>query len=291
MYDNKPSIADWLLMLLLAIVWGASFIFIKRAVEIYEPIQMAMWRMVLAMLVYLPFAFIYWKKINWKNWKYYALVAFLGSAIPNFLFAVAQQHIDSSLAGVLNSLAPLFTLMIGLSFFSQRFNTIQLVGVLIGFVGAVILITGNKSSGSGSNWIFAALCALGPMCYAINSIMVKKYLQDEHPAALAAGSFMVTGILFIAGLWWSGGIEVAINHPKGFAGLGYILYLAGVGTALASIGYFRLIQRTGALFATSVTYLIPITAMILGAIDGELLGWADYLGMGVILTGIYLTRN
>ena len=117
-------------MFLLASVWGASFLFIKRSVQIYNPVQMAMWRMVFATVLYLPIAAAFWSKIDWKRWKALVVVAFCGSAIPNFLFAVAQQHVNSSLAGILNSLTPLFTLIIGVTFFQMVFVRDKILGVL-----------------------------------------------------------------------------------------------------------------------------------------------------------------
>jgi drug/metabolite transporter (DMT)-like permease len=291
MSERQPVLLDWLLLLVLALIWGASFIFIKRAVQVYDPVQMAMWRMVLATLIYIPVAAVYWSRINWKYWKYFVAVAFFGSAIPNFLFAVAQRHVDSSLAGVLNALAPLFTLLIGMSFFANQFKRAKIIGVLIGLAGAIILILGNQSSSVEGNWFFAALCALATLCYAINANLVQQYLKDQHPAVIASAAFMLSGILFFAGLWASDGYQVAIQHPKGLSSLGYILYLSSLGTVGGSILYFWLLQRTSAIFATSVTYLLPVIAIALGALDGEALGLADYLGTSIILTGVYLTRN
>jgi drug/metabolite transporter (DMT)-like permease len=132
---------------------------------------------------------------------------------------------------------------------------------------------------------------LATVCYAINANTVNAYLRDVHPAAISSAAFLLTGALFMAGLWWSGGWEVAWTHPDGRKALGYIFYLSALGTVAASILYFRLMQRTSAVFATSVTYLLPVAAMLLGMFDGEEIGWMDVGGMGVILTGLYLARK
>lgn len=286
--SRQPSSLDWFALFLLAAVWGASFLFIKRSVQVFDPVQMAMWRMVLATAVYLPIAAAYWSKIDWKRWKWLVVVAFCGSAIPNFLFAVAQQHVASSLAGVLNSLTPLFTFVIGVLFFNMTFTSNKLLGLVLGLLGASVLIFFNSSSALSGNALYAALCALATVCYAINANTVNRHLRDLHPAAIASAAFVLTGGLFVGGLWWSGGWTAVQTHPEGWKGLGYVFYLAAIGTVAGSIGYFWLLQRAGAIFATSVTYLLPVTAMLLGVADGETVGMADLAGTGIILAGLYL---
>ncbi len=291
MSNRPPATLDWVLLFLLTLIWGASFIFIKRSVAIYSPMQMAMWRMVLALAVYLPIAAVFWSKIDWKRWKALAIVAFCGSAIPNFFFAVAQQHVSSSLAGVLNSLTPLFTLVLGVAFFQMIFNKYKVLGVALGLAGAALLILFNSSSAVEGNWFYATLCAGATVCYAINANVVNRHLRDLHPAAIASAAFVITGSLFLVGLWWSGGWSAAMQHPEGMKGLGYIFYLSAMGTVGGSILYFWLLQRTSAIFATSVTYLLPVAALALGALDGEAIVFTDLAGTGVILTGVYLARQ
>lgn len=291
MSNRPPAALDWVVLLLLALIWGASFLFIKRSVAIFSPIQMAMWRMVLAWAVYLPIAALFWSKIDWRRWRALLVVAFCGSAIPNFLFAVAQQHVSSSLAGVLNALTPLFTLILGVAFFQMVFSRNKVLGVALGLAGAGMLIFFNSSSAVSGNWFYAILCAGATVCYAINANTVNRHLRDQHPAAIASAAFMITGGLFLLGLWWSGGWQVAQAHPGGWHGLGYIAYLSVMGTVGGSILYFWLLQRTSAIFATSVTYLLPITALTLGALDGEAVGLTDVAGTGVILAGVYLARK
>ena len=290
--SNRPPVTlDWFILLLLTVVWGGSFLFIKKWVQIFSPMQMAMWRMVMATAIYLPVAALFWSKIDWKRWKPLLVVAFCGSAIPNFMFAVAQQHVSSSLAGVLNALTPLFTLILGVVFFQMIFLREKLLGVVLGLAGAAVLILFNSSSAVSGNAFYAALCALATLCYAINANVVNRYLRDQHPAGIASAAFVITGILFIIGLWWSGGWSAARQHKDGLEGLGYIFYLAAMGTVGGSILYFWLLQRTSAIFATSVTYLIPIAALILGSADGESIGFTDLAGTGVILAGVYLARK
>ncbi|GAB4490705.1 MAG: DMT family transporter [Saprospiraceae bacterium] len=291
MSSRPPYALDWFLLFVLAVVWGASFLFIKKSVAIFSPMQMAMWRMVLATVIYLPVAMLFWSKIDWRRWKPLVVVAFCGSAIPNFLFAVAQQHVNSSLAGVLNSLTPLFTLMLGVAFFDMKFTSRKIVGVILGLAGAAMLILFNSKSGMSGNVFYASLCALATVCYAVNANTVNRWLRVQHPAAIASAAFVLTGWTFVAGLWLSGGWEAAHTHERGLEGLGYIAYLSILGTVGGSILYFWLLQRTTAIFATSVTYLLPVAAIFLGAFDGEVIGWLDLLGTAVILAGLYIASK
>jgi drug/metabolite transporter (DMT)-like permease len=278
-------------MVSLAAVWGASFLFIKKAVHVFSPIQTAMWRMALVTVIYIPVAIYYRSKINWRQWKPLAIVAFCGSAIPNFFFAIAQRHVNSGLAGALNSLTPLFTLLLGVFFYNMQTTRQKVLGVFLGLTGAIGLILFNSQSDTPSNGWYAGLCALATICYAINANSVNKHLRDMHPAAIGAAAFMVTGFFFIVGLWWSGGLEVAFQHPEGMKALGYVFYLALVGTAIGNVLYFLLIQRTNAIFATSVTYLVPVMSMMLGVFDGETVSLTDVAATGVILTGLYIARK
>lgn len=289
--SREPAALEWLMMILLGLVWGASFLAIKRSVEVFTPLQMAMWRMVLATLVYLPIAAAFWSKIDWKRWKPMVVVAFCGSAIPNFFFAIAQQHVNSSLAGVLNSLTPLFTLIIGVSFFQMKVGWARALGIVVGLAGAILLVLFNSNTAASGNAFFAVLCVLATVCYAINANTVGRYLQDQHPAGIASAAFVLTGGLFLIGLWYSGGWTAVQQHPDGWKGLGYVFYLSAVGTVGGSILYFWLLQRTSPIFATSVTYLLPITAIALGVFDGEKISTTDVAGTAVILTGLYLARK
>jgi len=289
---TRPPVAfDWLLMLSLAAVWGGSFFFIKHAVQIFEPMQMAMWRMALSTTLYLPVALAFWSKIDWTRWRALLSVAFFGSAIPNLLFAIAQQHVTSGLAGVLNSLTPLFTLIIGVGFFQMSFTRYKILGVALGMSGAILLILFNSKSGASGNAFFATLCAVATVCYAINANVVNRHLRDMHPAAIASAAFILTGLLFWIGIWLSGAWTAVQTREHGWQGLGYVFYLAALGTVGGNILYFLLIQRTSALFATSVTYLLPIFAMLVGIFDGETLGAMDVAGTGVILAGVYIARR
>jgi drug/metabolite transporter (DMT)-like permease len=286
-----PSTKDWLTMFGLAFVWGFSFLFIKRSVAIFTPIQMLSWRMVMAFLAYVPVAIAYWSRIRWQKWYFYLLVALCGSAIPNLIYGFAQQHVSSSLAGILNALTPLFTLVTGYLIFKMQVTRNKVAGILMGLVGAIVLVVFNAKSGVSGQFLYAAMCAFATVFYALNSNIIGTKLQGHHPAAIASASFMLLGPFAIGMLVGSGGIEAAYTHPRGWEGVGYLAFLGIVGTALASIIYFDLLQKTNTLFATSVTFLLPVMSMLIGAWDGEPVGISDVLATGIILGGLYLARK
>ncbi len=288
---HMPGTRAWLTMFGLAFVWGFSFLFIKRSVAIFTPIQMLSWRMVMAFLAYVPFAIAYWSRIQWRHWRLYLMVALCGSAIPNLLYGFAQQHVSSSLAGILNSLTPLFTLITGYLIFQMKVTRYKIAGILMGLAGAIVLVLFNASSGLEGQFYYAALCAFATVFYALNSNIIGSSLQGHHPAAIASASFMLLGPLAIGMLIGSGGVEAALTHPRGMAGVGYLAFLGVVGTALASIVYFDLLQKTSTLFATSVTFLLPVMSMLIGAYDGEPIGPIDVLATAIILGGLYLARK
>ncbi len=288
---QPPGTRAWITMFSLAFVWGFSFLFIKRSVAIFSPVQMLSWRMTMATLAYIPFAVVYWSKIQWKYWYYFLAVALCGSAIPNLMYAFAQQHVSSSLAGILNALTPLFTLILGVLLFQMKANVYKVAGILLGLTGAVVLVFFNAKSAVSGHLGYALICALATIFYGLNSNIIGSKLKGHHPAAIAAASFMLLGIPSVLMMVGSGGWEAVTAHPRGWEGLGYLAFLGMVGTALASIVYFDLLQKTSTLFATSVTFLLPVMSMLIGAWDGESIGWVDVLASGMILGGLYLARK
>ena len=281
------------MLLLLTLMWGTSFLLIKKSLLVFSPVEAAFMRMGLATLAYLPFAAIFYKKIDWSKWPALLVVSLCGSGIPNFLFALAQTRISSSLSGILNSLTPLFTLVFGVLFFQMALSRYKVIGVLLGLAGAVLLILFGRglSAPMGGESYFALFCVLAAMCYALNSNTVAKYLQGMHPAAIGAASFFLTGPVYIAGLFLSGAWNTIQTHPAPWSAVGCLAYLAVVSTALASMLYFHLLQRTNAIFATSVTYLLPIMAILFGILDGETVTTVHLGGTALILGGLYLARK
>tara|TARA_R110002050_G_scaffold11122_2_gene37843 strand:+ start:44330 stop:45088 length:759 start_codon:yes stop_codon:yes gene_type:complete len=249
-------------------------------------------RIFLVFLVLIPATIKHGSALKSGNrWSFLA-VGIFGSALPYFLFVTAQTEISSSLSGILNSLTPLFTLIFALAFFHQKIRLISIAGVSLGLIGAIGLIYFSAEHAVAQSFtIYMILPIIASASYGINVNIIKSSLQNINPVAVTALSFVMVGPF--AGIYLLGFSDFLthINQPGGWEAFGYISILAVIGTALAVLIFNMLIQYTTALFASSVTYLIPIIAILWGVIDGEEFNLIQLLFAGVILAGISLIRS
>ena len=219
------------------------------------------------------------------------LVGFLGTGIPSFMYAIAITRIPSATAGILNSMTPIWTLLIGLAFYATVFKRSQLVGVLLGLIGAIALIVFDSESLRLTFDVFALLILVGTLCYGFSGNIVQRYCQDMNPLVLTAFSFFAIGGFALIILLTSDFIQVMQTHPEAWWSFTAVAVLSIFGTVMANVLFYRLIQNTNAVFASSVSYLIPVTAIIWGLVDAEVLTWLHYSGMILILLGIYQLRK
>ena len=276
----------------LSLIWGSSFILMKRGLEVFPPNEIASLRIFLVFLVLLPSTIKHFSALKPSNRWAFLSVGILGSALPYFLFVTAQTQISSSLSGILNSLTPLFTLMFALAFFKQKIRPISMVGVSLGLVGAIGLIYFSAEHAvSQSFTIYMLLPIIASASYGLNVNIIKTYLQNINPVAVTALSFALVGPF--AGIYLLGFSDFTthIQEPNGLSSFGYISILAVFGTAMAVLIFNMLIKHTTALFASSVTYLIPIIAILWGLLDGEQFNLTQLLFVGVILAGISMIRS
>ena len=288
--ETIPPLA-WIILGLLALTWGSSFILIKKGLIAFSPQQIAGLRISVAFIAFLPVFFKYAKKIDWSNWKALALVGFFGVFFPAFLFPMAQTHLSSAVAGVLGALTPLFTLFLGVLFFSFPVSKQKMIGVIVGFLGAGILVLSEEGSGTTANILYGLYVVLATFMYATVNNVLKAKLQNMSPVATSAASFMIIGIPGLITLFSSGFISVLETHPQGWASFGYVVILSLFSTVMATLLYFKLIQLTTPIFGSMVNYLVPIVALSWGILDGEILVLMQILGMVLILFGIYISRK
>jgi drug/metabolite transporter (DMT)-like permease len=282
----------WVILAGLALTWGSSFILIKRGLEVFSSDEVGALRISITFLFLAPVALTRIKKISLRDWKYLFLVGLIGSGLPAFLFAKAQTGIDSSLAGILNSLTPLFTLIISLSFFSFKARWFNIAGVLIGLAGAIGLISVSGGRSFEFNFHYAIYIIVATICYATNVNLVKYKLPDISAVTITALSFLIIGLPVLAYLvFFTDFTRQLSTEPEALTGLGYIAVLSVVGTGLALIAFNKLVKLASPVFAASVTYLIPLVAVTWGAIDGEKLGAGSYIWMAFILLGIFLVNK
>ena len=282
---------NFLILGLVSLVWGSSFILIKKGVAVYSPLQIACLRIILSSLVFLPFA---WKQLSTLKRKDLApilWVGWIGSAIPAFLFPLAQTHTDSAVASMLNTFVPLNVFILGLLFFGVKFKWNKLFGVLLGLSGVFFLLF-NFGSGQSMNFnAYALFILLGGICYATSVNTVKTYAQHIHPLTLTLAAFLSAMPIALILLLTTDFPHRLSNVDGGGMAFFYIFLLAALGTAMANVIFFHLTQRTNALFASSVTYLIPIVALFWGVLDGEIIGWNHLVGLSLALCGVYMTSR
>lgn len=247
--------------------------------------------MAITALSFLPFIFWQFRKIDWSKWKLLAVVGFAGSLIPALLFATAQTKISSALTGILSSLTPLFTLFIGVAFFKVKSTWTKTLGVLLGLAGAIYLLIIDRGLNDMEGIQYGVLVILACFFYAISNNIIKTYLQHFPTLLISTVSYLMVGTVALAYLLSSGFIETMATHPKAWESLGYLTILAIAGTMIASLIFFKLIKDTNALFASTVSYLIPIVAIGWGVLDGESITFWHWLGVLTILSGVYVARK
>ena len=280
----------WFFLLLLALIWGSSFILIKRGLVGLTPYQLGAFRIFFAGLFLLIIGFNSLKSIPKQKWKYIALTALFGTFIPAFLFSIAETRLDSSISAILNSLTPLNTLILGVLSFGLIFKRSQIYGVIIGFIGSILLVFNGAIHHPEQNYYFSIFVIIASICYALNVNLIKKYLSDLSPLSITTGNFAVMILPAILILTFSG-IEETIAIEETQHSIFFILLLGILGTGIANIIFFKLIQISSPVFATSVTYLIPIVAFFWGLLDNEMLTPVQFLGAFIILIGVYLSSK
>lgn len=282
----------WILIAALAVIWGSSFILMKKALVDFSPGQVASLRMFSSFLFLIPFVFHRLKEIKKEEWKFMVASGFLGNGIPAFLFAYAQTRIPSFMAGMLNSLTPVFTMALGYFIFNTRVTLLRVVGVSIGLAGAVWLIGMTTSTGDLSevSW-YPILIVIATLCYAGSVNIIRHKLQAADSLVIAAGALTSIGPITGIYLFSTDFIDRLQTNPDSWLSMAYVLILALLGTTLSLVFFNRLIKIAGALFASSVTYLIPIVAMLWGLADGETMGVWHLAALGAILGGVYLINK
>jgi drug/metabolite transporter (DMT)-like permease len=283
---------NWLILISLALIWGSSFILMKRGLDVFSSDEVAALRIFIAFLFLSPLLIKHFKKELIKHWKGFLGMGVLGNFIPAFLFTKAETGISSSLTGMLNSLTPLFTLLLGVLLFKTKTKLINAIGIFIGFIGAIALLMVGKSDDTNNNLLFGIYVVLATVCYALSVNIIKKELGGVNSITATVWAMLFIGPL--AGVYLFGFTDFVADvkyNELAYESLGYVSVLAILGTAISVIIFNVLIKNTNALFASSVTYLIPIVAMIWGMLDGEIVLPIHFICIGIILLGVFLVNK
>ncbi|MBN2669596.1 MAG: DMT family transporter [Bacteroidales bacterium] len=288
MKQLERQLWQWIWLIGLAFIWGSSFILIKKGLISYSPEQVAAYRMFFAAILISPIAIKHLKSVTRKNWIYILEVAFIGNAIPAYLFSLGQTHISSTLAGILNSITPIATLIVGLLMFKAQATWKNILGLFIGLVGAIgLILSGNKTIDG--EFFYSMLIVIAGIMYAFNLNIIKNMLQDLSGVAITSIAFLMTlpvSTFFLFNI----GFGAVKNVEFANISLMYIFILATFSSAIAVIGFNILVKYTSAIFASSVTYIIPIFAVMWGLLDGESVQGLQVIGLSIIIAGIYLVN-
>jgi drug/metabolite transporter (DMT)-like permease len=291
--DLSKKINQIFTLCILGLIWGSSFILMKRGLQSYPPIEITLYRIFIVFLVFAPIGLKDFFKIPKKTKLVLFLSAIIGSVIPYFLFIKAQTKIDSSLNGILNSITPLFTLVFGVILFKQKTNLKAIFGVFLGLIGASGLIILSKGTETWSGaYFYAILPVIGSACYALNINLIKNYLHDIPALKITSWSFIFIGpIAGIILIFYTDFTTHLINNDVNYLNFLYINILGILGSGFAFWLFNLLIKETSSVFASSVTYLIPIIAIFWGVVDGEVFGLFQGVFCIVIFCGIYLIKS
>ena len=281
---------QWIVLFSLAFIWGTSFILMKKGLESYSNYQVAALRVFITFIVLIPLIINRLKRITKENYKALFFVGFIGNGIPALLFTTAQKEIDSSLAGMLNSITPLFTLLTGVIFFNSKFRWVNVIGIIIGLIGAIGLMykgTGNIFSDIS---VYALLIIFANFCYGTNINVIKYKLQNIDGISITALAFLMIGPFAGIYLLFSD-FSVVLQSPNYIVNFWYIVVLAVFSSAIAVAGINILIKYTSPIFASSVTYIIPIFAIFWGILDGEIINVNQIVFMGISVFGVILVNK
>lgn len=286
----QTTTLKWLFLTVLALIWGSSFILIKKGLVGLSPLQLGSLRIIFSALFLIIIGFKSITEIKQHQWKYIALTSLFGTFIPAFLFAIAQTQISSSVSSILNSLTPLNTLIIGGLAFGLTFKRTQVFGVIIGLVGTLLLIINGAMSHPNQNYWYTVLVLIASICYATNVNLLKKHLSDVKPLSITTGNFLVMLVPALIVLFSTNFLTI-VKDVEVQNSMIYVVILGVVGTGIANIIFFKLIQMSSPVFATSVTYLIPVVAFFWGLLDNEMLTPIQFVGAFIILIGVYLSSK
>lgn len=291
----SQTLKNWALLLFLSCVWGSSFILMKRGMThsvtgtpIFDNHQVASLRMLLASFAMVPFGLYYIKKhLTKKNILPLLGVGFLGNFLPAFLFTYAETGISSGLTGMLNSATPIFTILIGALFYKQGLIKLQVIGVIIGTIGIIWLVSSGATINISPQTSYVLAVIVATFCYASSVNIIKFNLNGMGPLIITAIAFTLTLIPAIILFFMNDTLTTFSTNDYAWNGFAYIAVLALVGTAFSVILFNQLIAKSSPLFASSVTYFIPIVAALIGFWDNESLSFYQLMAMGVILLGVF----
>ncbi len=287
--SNK--LINWFIFITLSLIWGSSFILMIKGLESLTAYQVASLRIIFSGIVLLPIALRHIKSIPKNKLFVIFLSGLQGSLLPAYLFCISETKIDSSLAGSLNALTPVFVILMGATFFKNKVSSQKIVGILISLIGSILLFFAQPTFAVDSNWFYILLVVLATLLYGTNVNMVGKYLGGIPSLHIAAIALSLNAIPALIVLYFTGYFSQDIFTEPMLVATGYTFVLGVLGTAVASIIFYMLMKRAGMIFASMVTYAIPTVAVMWGLLLGEKIGWKQVACLAIILSGVYIANR
>ena len=281
----------WFYLAILSLIWGSSFILIKKGLVGLNSVQLASLRMIFAASVIYIYSYNSIKKIPKKSWKWIVITAYLGTFFPVYLISYGQTEIESGLASIITTVTPINTLIIGIIFFSLTFSIKQLLGLFIGLVGAVLLLYEASETNLNSNIYFSFFIYLTTVGYAASVNLIKKYLTNIPPEAVTAGIFLSISPPAIIVLYFSDFTDLNFQDPIILKSIFFVLVLGVFGSAIAQTLFNKFVKISSPIFASAVTYTMPVVAIFWALIDGEILSIMQFFATAIILIGVYLVNK
>jgi len=286
----RDKLINWSLFTILSLIWGSSFILMKEGMKTLTPYHVASLRILSAGVVLIPFARKALLQVPREKLFLVILSGLLGSFFPAYLFCIAETRIDSSLAGIMNALTPLFTIIIGIAFFQLQAGRRKIIGVLVGFIGLCLLIA-PKGDFRFEDFSYSLLVLLATVFYGINVNIVGRHMQGVGSLNIASLAFVFLIIPTLIILYVTGYFALPLLHTEFILSTLASVVLGVFGTAIASILFYMLVKRAGTLFASMVTYGIPFIAVLWGLWGGETITLLQVGCLGIILVGVYLVNK
>lgn len=281
----------WILLITLALIWGSSFMLMMMGLKTYTSGQVAGFRILFAFLFMVPFGFAVVKRDHLVHWKAFLATGMIGNFIPAFLFTYAETGISSSLASMLNSFTPVATLVTGILIWKVKPNRYGWFGVILGIAGAVGLFFASSKTDDSKNLWFGVFVIIATILYGLSVNIIKQYLNNVPSLTNAVWSMLMIGPMACIYLPFSN-LNMNIHFTKAaLTDLSFVAVLGIVGTAVSIILFNRLIKESGALFASSVTYLIPVVGLAWGFWLKEEVNFYHFGAVALILTGVWLINK
>lgn len=280
------------LLILLALIWGTSFILMKRGLQVFSAGELGSLRVASASVFLLPIAFVKLRELHAGQYLKLLASGLMGIFFPAFLFAIAQTRLESSVTGIMNSLTPICTLLVGVFFYSQQFRKQSIIGIVLGLFGTVVLVLANTGGQIGGVNLFALYVILACVLYATNLNFIKYKITELKALTITSVSLMLIGplaVIYLLG--FTSFVDKMTNNDGAWTAFGFVILLGFMSTSLATILFNKLVKISSPLYTSSVTYLIPVVAVLWGLFDGEKLYPGHFVGMVTIIGGVYLANR